>query len=74
MIENMVNNFAYLIDKIGYIPNGNRSYYKGRSQPPFFSLMVKLLAEEKADDVTDKIIPAPTRKRIRVLDARSGKT
>lgn len=57
MIENMVNNFAYLIDKIGYIPNGNRSYYKGRSQPPFFSLMVKLLAEEKADDVLIKYQP-----------------
>ena len=57
MIENMVNNFAYLIDKIGYIPNGNRSYYKGRSQPPFFSLMVKLLAEEKADDVLIKYLP-----------------
>jgi alpha,alpha-trehalase len=48
MIENMVNNFAYLIDTVGYIPNGNRTYYIGRSQPPFFSLMVKLLSEEKA--------------------------
>jgi alpha,alpha-trehalase len=46
-IESMVDNFSYLIDKIGHIPNGNRSYYVGRSQPPFYSLMVKLLSEEK---------------------------
>jgi alpha,alpha-trehalase len=44
-IENMVNNFAYLINQYGHIPNGNRSYYLSRSQPPFFSMMVELLAE-----------------------------
>ena len=44
MIEKMVANFAFLIDKIGHIPNGNRSYYCSRSQQPFFALMVELLA------------------------------
>ena len=43
---NMVNNFQFLIDSLGFIPNGNRAYYSGRSQPPFFSLMVKLVAGE----------------------------
>ncbi|MBL0336144.1 MAG: hypothetical protein IPP73_12790 [Chitinophagaceae bacterium] len=47
MIENMVRNFDFLIQRQGYIPNGNRSYYLGRSQPPFFSLMVRLLADQK---------------------------
>jgi alpha,alpha-trehalase len=51
MVENMVNNFSYLIDTIGYIPNGNRTYYIGRSQPPFYSLMVQLLAEVSGDGV-----------------------
>jgi alpha,alpha-trehalase len=45
MIENMVNNFAHLTESVGFIPNGNRTYYLGRSQPPFFSLMVQLLAD-----------------------------
>jgi alpha,alpha-trehalase len=36
-------------DTIGYIPNGNRTYYLGRSQPPFFSLMVKLLGRTKKE-------------------------
>lgn len=43
-IEDMVANFAYLIDQVGFIPNGNRSYFCSRSQPPFFALMVELLA------------------------------
>lgn len=50
LIENMVLNFAQLIQDIGHIPNGNRSYYLSRSQPPFFSLMVELLAEVKQDE------------------------
>jgi alpha,alpha-trehalase len=51
MVENMVENFAHLIKIIGFIPNGNRTYYLGRSQPPFFSLMIKLLAEIKGPQV-----------------------
>ena len=44
LVRDMVENFAYLIDEIGFIPNGNRTYYLTRSQPPFFSLMVEVLA------------------------------
>ncbi|HRI60199.1 MAG TPA: alpha,alpha-trehalase TreF [Saprospiraceae bacterium] len=49
IIQNMVDNFAHLIDTVGFIPNGNRTYYLGRSQPPFFALMVNLLAEIKGE-------------------------
>lgn len=58
MIENMVNNFAYMINTYGHIPNGNRSYYLGRSQPPFFALMVELLAEIKGDSTYAAYLPA----------------
>ncbi|MEY4902411.1 MAG: hypothetical protein RLZZ292_226 [Bacteroidota bacterium] len=54
IIQNMVDNFAHLIDTLGFIPNGNRTYYLGRSQPPFFSLMVGVLAEEKGEAVFEK--------------------
>jgi len=50
-IENMVDNFSYLIANYGHIPNGNRTYYLSRSQPPFFALMVQLLAEKKGNIV-----------------------
>lgn len=43
-VADMVANFAWEIDTWGHIPNGNRSYYLSRSQPPFFALMVELLA------------------------------
>jgi alpha,alpha-trehalase len=56
-LEDMVRNFAYLIDTIGHIPNGNRSYYLGRSQPPFFALMLTLLAEEKGEPVLGQYLP-----------------
>ena len=58
MIDNMVKNFAYLIENYGHIPNGNRTYYLGRSQPPFFSVMVELLAEAKGDSVYQEFLPA----------------
>ncbi|ELP5713689.1 alpha,alpha-trehalase [Enterobacter asburiae] len=48
-ISDMVDNFAYEIDTFGHIPNGNRSYYLSRSQPPFFSMMVELLATHDSD-------------------------
>lgn len=57
MIENMVDNFAYLIDTIGFIPNGNRTYYKTRSQPPFFASMVQVLAEAKGNEILKKYLP-----------------
>lgn len=56
-IENMVKNFAYLIDTAGFIPNGNRSYYLSRSQPPFFALMVSLLMEEKGESILQAYLP-----------------
>ena len=56
-IEDMVDNFAYELDSWGHIPNGNRSYYLSRSQPPFFSLMVELLATHDGDDALKKYLP-----------------
>ena len=55
MVENMVNNFAFLINTEGYVPFGNRTYFLSRSQPPFFACMVQLLAELKGDDVSPPV-------------------
>lgn len=51
MAENMIKNFAFLINEYGHIPNGNRTYYLGRSQPPYFACMLGLLAEKKGNSV-----------------------
>jgi alpha,alpha-trehalase len=57
LIQNMVDNFAYLVDHFGYIPNGNRTYFLGRSQPPFFACMIQLLNEEKGENIFVKYLP-----------------
>jgi alpha,alpha-trehalase len=48
-IHHMVKNFSFLIEQFGFIPNGNRTYYLSRSQPPFFAMMVILLAESRGN-------------------------
>ena len=53
LVRNMLDNFAHLVVTVGHIPNGNRTYYLGRSQPPFFAAMVGLYA--KAADTTDAL-------------------
>lgn len=58
LVENMANNFAYLIEKIGHIPNGNRIYYLSRSQPPFLNCMLDILEREKGFIILHNYIPA----------------
>jgi len=50
LVKSMLDNFAYLIRTVGHIPNGNRTYYLSRSQPPFFAAMVGVYA--RATDTT----------------------
>lgn len=57
IIQNMISNFAYLIDTYGFIPNGTRTYYLTRSQPPFFSMMLDILAKDQGDAVLAKYQP-----------------
>lgn len=57
LVKNMIDNFAHEIDVYGHIPNGNRSYYLSRSQPPFFSFMVTLLAQHQGGGVYARYLP-----------------
>ena len=57
LIRSMLDNFAYLIDTFGFIPNGNRTYFLSRSQPPYFSLIVNLLAEIDGPETGIKYLP-----------------
>jgi alpha,alpha-trehalase len=53
----MLKDFAYEIDRYGHVPNGNRSYYLSRSQPPFFALMVDLVARRDGDATYVNYLP-----------------
>ena len=72
LIENILDNFAYLIDTYGHIPNGNRSYFLSRSQPPYFALMVSLLAQKEGDHFIVKYLPQLQKEYDYWMDKRTG--
>src|ERR1700731_2607325 len=57
LVEHMVHDFAYLIDTYGHVPNGARTYYLSRSQPPFFFAMVGLTAPTDPDQAFAAYLP-----------------
>jgi len=57
LVAGMVENFASLIDRYGHIPNGTRTYYLSRSQPPFFAAMVELQAEREGVQALIRRLP-----------------
>lgn len=57
LVRDMVDNFAWLIDTYGFVPNGTRTYFLTRSQPPFFAPMVALLADHDGEDVYRRYLP-----------------
>jgi alpha,alpha-trehalase len=57
LVRDMIEDFAFEIDCYGHVPTGNRSYYLSRSQPPFFSLMVDLLARRDGKEAYVKYLP-----------------
>ena len=57
LARDMLANIADLIRRYGHMPNGNRSYYLSRSQPPFFAAMVELLAGQDGDGLYRRYLP-----------------
>ncbi|WP_298688512.1 alpha,alpha-trehalase TreF [uncultured Sphingomonas sp.] len=60
LIESMLANFVSMVARYGHVPNGTRSYYLSRSQPPFLALMM---------DLSDTHDPAIDRERLAALEA-----
>jgi alpha,alpha-trehalase len=46
--RDLVGDFSYMLREYGHIPNGARTYYLSRSQPPMYYLMVGLLSSDPA--------------------------
>ncbi len=49
LAKNNTDNLLYMADKYGFVPNGNRTYYLTRSQPPFLSEMVRDIYTDMPD-------------------------
>ncbi len=58
LAESMINNFTYLIDTYGHIPNGSRTYFLSRSQPPFYSLMIAELIKQRGKSIIKNYLPS----------------
>lgn len=50
LVADMLQNFSSLQQRFGIIPNGNRSYYLTRSQPPVLGLIAELLLPYQQND------------------------
>lgn len=49
LAKNNTDNMLYLVEKYGFMPNGSRTFFLNRSQPPYLSLMVKEVFEKTND-------------------------
>ena len=50
LAKNNVDNMLWLVKKYGLMPNGNRTFFLNRSQPPFLSMMVYDVYEYYKDE------------------------
>jgi alpha,alpha-trehalase len=57
LAQDMVRDFAALIDRYGHVPNGTRTYYLSRSQPPLFYAMVSLLEPGAEHQALARLLP-----------------
>ncbi|KAF8324785.1 Six-hairpin glycosidase-like protein [Cantharellus anzutake] len=58
IVNSMLQNFMDMIEKIGFIPNGGRTYYLNRSQPPMFMRMVHAYVSATNDTaILDRALP-----------------
>jgi alpha,alpha-trehalase len=72
LAQDMVRDFAYLIDTFGHVPNGARTYYLSRSQPPFFFEMVGLLSADDPPAAFGRYLPELRREYAFWMRGESG--
>lgn len=56
-VKGMLQNFGSMVQRFGFVPNGGRIYYLGRSQPPLYISMVEEYFDATQDlqFITDNI-------------------
>lgn len=72
LVADMTGDFAYLIDTFGHVPNGTRTYYLSRSQPPFFFAMAALTAPGDPAAAFARYLPQLRREYAFWMDGEHG--
>ena len=57
-VRGMLENFVHFINELGKIPNGGRTYFENRSQPPLFIQMVEEYVEATGDMEFVRLLPS----------------
>ncbi|MDB5856554.1 MAG: Alpha,alpha-trehalase [Ramlibacter sp.] len=70
LLHAMTDNFAYLIDTYGHVPDGTRTYYLSRSQPPVFALMTQL-CEQRGGQPAHHYLPQLRREHAFWMDGEA---
>jgi len=73
-VENLVENFSWLISEYGRVPNANREYYRTRSQPPMFASLLEVLERERGFDAVEPYLPHLEREYEFWMDGRESLT
>jgi len=55
LANGIVDAMTDLIEDHGHVPNGSRTYYIGRSQPPVFHMMVALLDDQRPEVIARRL-------------------
>ncbi|KAJ7285402.1 hypothetical protein O6H91_Y335800 [Diphasiastrum complanatum] len=81
--KGIVRNLFSLVQTYGFVPNGARTYYKNRSQPPLLSAMVRVVYENTHDlDFVEEAFPVLLREhsfwqsdlhRVHIMDRKGHK-
>jgi alpha,alpha-trehalase len=58
LVRNKAVNQASMIERFGFVPNGTARFYLDRPQPPYFSHLVRMLAEHEGKQVLCEFMPA----------------
>jgi alpha,alpha-trehalase len=72
LVDGMVHDFAYLIDTYGHVPNGARTYYLSRSQPPFFFAMAGLVSPNEPGEAFAAYLPQLRREYAFWMEGEKG--
>jgi alpha,alpha-trehalase len=72
LVDGMVRDFAYLIDTYDHVPNGARTYYLSRSQPPFFFAMVGLVSPQEPSEAFAAYLPQLRREYAFWMEGEKG--
>lgn len=70
--KDCVDNLAHLIGRFGFVPNGNRSYYLTRSQPPLFFKAVESLDEARPGRAFLRYLPELQAEHAFWMDGEEG--